>query len=139
MSLTFRAVARRMLVQVQRLRRRARSAELTALARRMPVKLHLGCGDVHLDGWINVDANPDSAADVVMDFRRIGEALPEGSVDEVIMIHSLSYLRLWEARDLLAGLYRLLRPRSRFVAEFPDLTKCALAIGQAGRQVTPYL
>ncbi|SRR6266513_4311061 len=132
-------VARRLLAQVRRLRRRALPPELTTLLRRTPVKLHLGCGDVHLRDWINVDVSPNSAADVVMDFRYLGDALPASSVDEVMMIHSLSYLRLWEARDLLAALNRMLKPGSKFIAEFPDAEKCAMAIAGASRVVTPYL
>ena len=133
------SVLRSVLTQVRRLRWRARHPDLAALARQRPVKLHLGCGDVHLDGWINVDANPDSLADVVMDFCRIGEALPASSVDEVMMIHSLSYLRLSQARELLAAIHRLLKAGGKFVVEFPDVHKCALAIQQARGQPQPYL
>lgn len=32
-----------------------------------PTCLHLGCGDEYREGWLNVDANPDSTADVVAD------------------------------------------------------------------------
>ncbi len=139
MLLSFGSIARKMRVQLRRLQRRAQPLELETLARRKPFKLHLGCGDVHLDGWINVDGNPASAADVVMDFRRIGGTLAAATVDEVMMIHSLSYLRLWEARDLLATLHEVLKPGSKFIAEFPDVEKCALAIGRAGKDVTSYL
>jgi SAM-dependent methyltransferase len=122
-----------------RLHRRGHQPDLRAFAGQRPVKLHLGCGDVHLDGWINVDANPRSAADVVMDFSRIGEALAAASVDEIMMIHSLSYLRLSQARDLFAAIYRLLTPGGKFVVEFPDLEKCALAIRQARGNAEQYL
>src|SRR5882762_7889754 len=137
--LSFGSVARRVLVQLRRLRRRARPPELESLVRRTPVRLHLGCGDEHLDGWINVDENPASAADVVMDFRRIGEALAKATVDEVMMIHSLSYLRFWEARELLGVLHNVLKPGGKFIAEFPDVEKCAVAIGRARREVNSYV
>lgn len=41
------------------------------------------------------------------------------------MIHSLGYLRLWQARELLVDLYQLLEPGGRLIIEQPDLIKCA--------------
>ena len=113
-----------------RLWRRLRGTRTTAefLARRdasQPLRLHLGCGRDHWPGWVNVDADPAAGADVTMDFRDIGLAFAPGSVAEVAMVHSLSYLRLWEARDLLTALHRVMGPGAKLVLEFPDAAKCA--------------
>jgi len=139
MRLSLRSVARTILQYARRLRRRIRPANVAVLTPGQPVRLHLGCGEVRLPGWINIDGNPASAADVVMDFRQIGGAFPASSVDEMMMIHSLSYLRLWEARDLLAAAHGLLKPGGKFIAEFPDVAKCAVVLCGPGRVVDSHL
>jgi hypothetical protein len=89
------------------------------------VRLHLGCGQDYWPGYVNVDVGADALCDLRMDFTRIDERYPHSSVVEIALIHSLSYLRLWQARDLFTDLYRLLQPRGRLVIELPDLAKCA--------------
>jgi len=122
-----------------RARRAVANPRLTELLARKPVCLHLGCGAVHLDGWINIDQSMKSAADIVVDFREIGNLIPTLSVHEVLMIHSLSYVRLWEARDLFGTIYRILEPGGRFTTEFPDVEKCAAEIGTPGHSVEQHL
>jgi SAM-dependent methyltransferase len=92
------------------------------------LRLHLGCGQVYLPGYENIDCDAQSLADRVMDFAKIGESYAPGSVSEVLMIHSLSYLRQWQAREFLGMIYRLLSPGGRLILELPDLGKCARAI-----------
>jgi hypothetical protein len=89
------------------------------------VRLHLGCGEDYWRGYVNIDANEHVKCDICCDFISVGERFKPASVSEVVMIHSLSYLRLWEARDFFRAVFRLLKPNGRFVAELPDLGKCA--------------
>ena len=89
------------------------------------VRLHLGCGPDYWKGYVNVDVDPAANSDLCIDMTEIGAAVRDGSVSEVVMIHSLSYLRLWEARDLFSTLVRLLQPGGRLTLELPDLAKCA--------------
>lgn len=87
-------------------------------------RLHLGCGAVKLDGWINIDIQETIATDLVMDVRNISEHFEPGSVSAIQMIHAISYLRLWEARDFFRSAFDLLKPGGRLIFEFPDLMKC---------------
>lgn len=89
------------------------------------VRLHLGCGQDYWPGYVNVDMDTASLCDIRMDFTRIGERYPHDSVTEIALIHSLSYLRLWQARDLFTELYRILEPGGRVIFEVPDFAKCA--------------
>ena len=57
---------------------------------------------MHLDGYINIDADVTACADFYMDFSQVGEAFANESISEVLMVHSVSYLNLWQARDLFA-------------------------------------
>jgi hypothetical protein len=90
------------------------------------VRLHLGCGQDYWQGYVNVDMSVDALCDVRMDFARIGERYQDNSVTEIALIHALSYLRLWQARDFFIDSYRILQPGGRIIFELPDLAKCAL-------------
>ena len=43
---------------------------LSALRRQRALKLHLGCGDDRLDGFINIDYRPTRATDVITDLNK---------------------------------------------------------------------
>jgi hypothetical protein len=103
------------------------------------VRLHLGCGGDYWPGYVNVDASPNAVCDLRMDLARISDLYPDGSVTEVVMIHSLSYLRLWQAHDLFGDLYRLLEPGGRLIIELPDLAKCARKVSESEGDLTNYL
>jgi len=89
------------------------------------IRLHLGCGSEYWRGYVNIDNSPGANCDVCLDFTRIEERFQPGSVSEIVMIHSLSYLRLWQAREMFGGIYRLLKPGGQLIVELPDLAKCA--------------
>jgi SAM-dependent methyltransferase len=56
-----------------------------------------------------------------------------------VMIHSLSYLRLWQARDLFAECHHLLQGGGRLVIELPDAGKCMQAALDAQGDPDRYL
>ena len=93
-----------------------------------PLKLHLGCGSVYLKNYVNIDVSSDSVADVVSDFRDIYKLYPSNSVSEILLVHSISYLRLWEALDFFDVCFHLLKEGGQLVLEFPDIEKCASSI-----------
>lgn len=101
--------------------------------------LHLGCGQDYRPGYVNVDVSQMADCDLRLDFSQIGEVYLDGSVTEVLMIHSLSYLRLWQARKLLADVYRLLEQGGRLIIELPDLTKCARKVLESEGDLVAYL
>lgn len=103
------------------------------------VKLNLGCGPMHLDGYINIDGDPHACADFYMDFCAVGEAFAKESISEVLMLHSLSYLNLWQARDLFVSVARLLKPGGRLVIELPDIENCARKLLESTDDLPDYL
>lgn len=103
------------------------------------VKLNLGCGPMHLDGYINIDGDVRACADFYMDFCTVGEAFSKESIAEVLMLHSLSYLNLWQARDLFVSIHRLLKPEGRLVIELPDIENCARKLLDSSDQPSEYL
>lgn len=104
-----------------------------------PLRLHLGCGSDYLDGWLNIDVTEKSKADVIMDFKNIKGNFESNSVSEVLMVHSISYLRLWEARDFFSDIYSLLKTGGRFALEFPDIVKCSKVVLENENEIEKYL
>ncbi len=90
-----------------------------------PLRLHLGCGERHLDGYVNVDLAPATTslmatcADVFGDVPRL--RFPPGSVDEVRSHHMFEHFPRVEALALLIRWHEWLRPGGRLVVETPDL------------------
>jgi len=91
-------------------------------------------------GYVNVDSDPTVRADLRIDFNRIHEHFRPGTVTEVVMIHSLNYLSLWQARDVFAILHGLLAPGGRLVFETVNLESAARKILEnEGKDLGEYL
>jgi predicted SAM-dependent methyltransferase len=83
------------------------------------MKLHLGCGSVHLKGFVNIDANPDTAADLVTDALALPFA--DFACEEIRAYQLIEHLGYSGAVFALAEWYRLLKPGGRLVIETPDI------------------
>lgn len=72
------------------------------------LKLHIGCGNIRLDGWVNVDLESE-VADLKHDLR---EPFPYGdnSVDFIYSEHFIEHLTAQEGLKLLKEIYRVLKP-----------------------------
>lgn len=82
------------------------------------VRIHLGCGPVRLDGWVNLDIRPFPAVDVIADARR---GLPLRAARYVFAEHFLEHLELDEAIALLAECRRILTPDGVVRISTPNL------------------
>lgn len=83
------------------------------------LKLHLGCGSVYLDGWVNIDLDSD-VADIQHDLRN---PLPfdDGSVDYIFAEHFIEHLTQAEAKVLLAECHRVLKDNGTIRLTTPSL------------------
>ena len=104
-----------------------------------PLKLHLGCGNSRLAGWVNIDYPP---ADLAMD---LGWDLPfdDGSVTHAYMAHVLEHFDYpGEALALVKELHRVLAPRGVLRVVVPDIRKCIMAYaagdGSFDRRADPW-
>ena len=104
-----------------------------------PLKLHLGCGSVYLEGYVNIDVSSNSVADVICDIQDIYKLYSKNSVSEIVSIHTISYLRLWEAIDFFKDCYNLLHEGGRLVLEFPDIDKCSGHLIKSRNDYTNYI
>jgi predicted SAM-dependent methyltransferase len=89
------------------------------------LKLHLGCGDVHLHGWVNIDLASRArelrqAPDLDADVRK---ALPfaAGAARLIYHEHLMEHLAVDEGRRCLEDWFRVLEPGGVVRIATPDL------------------
>lgn len=94
------------------------------------MKLHLGCGDIRIDGWVGVDVRPGPAVDLVADIASV-DNLPRGC-EAVYACHVLEHFGFHgvqpAALDVLAGWVSLLKPGGTCYLSVPDLQRVGAAI-----------
>ena len=84
-------------------------------------RLHLGCGEHRMEGWINTDFAMTGAQDVLLDVRR---PLPFGDAS-VRFIHSedlIEHIDLDDGRRLIEECFRVLEPGGVMRLLTPDAT-----------------
>jgi ubiquinone/menaquinone biosynthesis C-methylase UbiE len=82
------------------------------------MRLHLGCGDVVLDGYVNVDLYNDKA-DVQCDVKKL--FYDNDVADEIYSSHLIEHFHFHEAFAILAEWKRVLKSGGWLVIETPDL------------------
>jgi predicted SAM-dependent methyltransferase len=86
------------------------------------LRLHLGCGWSHIDGWVNIDLFL-TRADVVWDLRH-GIPLQDDSVEAIFHEHLMEHLPLRAGFDLARASLRVLRPGGILRIGVPDAGAC---------------
>lgn len=90
-----------------------------------PLRLHLGCGENYLDGYINIDYPPKEHpvmnvnADIYQDITQL--QFPSGSVDEIRLHHVFEHFDRVYALALLIKWHVWLKIGGRLIIETPDL------------------
>lgn len=90
-----------------------------------PIRIHLGCGGKHFDGYINIDYPPSAhgivtvKADIFADVR--GLDFPCGSVDEVRLHHVFEHFDRVTALAMLIKWHSWLKIGGKLHIETPDL------------------
>jgi len=82
------------------------------------IRLHLGCGKINLDGWVNIDKYC-TTADVLDDMITL-DSIKENSVDEIYSSHAIEHLL---PNLFLKGLkkwYRLLKVNGVLIVRCPN-------------------
>lgn len=98
-----------------------RAAKASSAATAMASKrLHLGCGNVHLEGYTNIDIVPTPATDMVADVSRL-DTIADDSVDEIRLDAVLEHLFRHQRLAGLKEWFRVLAPRGRLCVRYlPD-------------------
>ncbi len=92
---------------------------------RKPYKLHLGCGPVKFEGWINIDQNPSpGTVDIVWDLS-IGIPVDEVSCEFIYCEHFLEHLTAEQGVSFLKECRRALTPGGVVRIAMPSLEEVA--------------
>jgi len=98
-------------------------SDYSKLINRNIAKLHIGCGTVYKDGWINIDNNSDNniqKLDLNWDLRK-SLPFPDDSVDFIYNEHFLEHLTVEEGILAIKDFYRVLKPGGVMRIAMPDL------------------
>ena len=87
------------------------------------VKLHLGCDDQHLDGYVNIDWLKTSATDLVLDITKL--PYPDNSIKQIESYHVIQHLPRHNLERALGDWYRVLHPGGKLILEYPDFDEIA--------------
>ena len=83
--------------------------------------LNLGCGGDYLGGWVNVDSSSLVKADVRADLNHYPWCWRDGSVNRVLMSHSLEHLS--DPKLALLEVQRVLRPGGLLILRLPHFSR----------------
>ena len=109
----------------------AQFAALKLDADAQQLKLHLGCGPVHLDGFINIDIAPAPLSMNVL----WGLPFDDGTVATVYLSHLLEHLFYpTDVMGLFAEIYRVLAPGGVVRVVVPDIAKCLAAYARGDQE-----
>lgn len=82
-------------------------------------KLNIGCYHMKLDGFINIDINPEYEPDILGDIREI--QFDNESIDLILASHVLEHFDLVDVKFLLSKFYKWLKHNSHLIVEVPDI------------------
>lgn len=82
------------------------------------MKLHLGCCNRYLDGYVNIDIK-GGTADIHADIRNL--PYEDASIDEIYASHVLEHFGRHEFLDVLREWYRVLKPGAYIYIAVPDI------------------
>lgn len=89
------------------------------------LRLNLGCGTIHMDGYVNIDGYDTeerggtvSAADRYLMIEDLD--YPTSSVDQIICIHAFEHLTQAQVEKALLSWFECLKPGGTLIIEVPD-------------------
>jgi hypothetical protein len=86
-------------------------------------KLHLGCGPIRLDNYINIDVLWAPSVDFKCNLNRLYDYFPENSVSEIYICHALEHFSSGVLPDYLNQFYFILKKNGVLRISVPDMEK----------------
>jgi len=88
------------------------------------LKLHLGCGNKHIDGYTNIDCRYQPGVDKIDNVQYL-RSYKECSIDEIYACHVLEHVGRWNYLDTLKRWFNLLKPGAKLYIAVPDFEAIA--------------
>ena len=85
-------------------------------------KLHIGCGDRHIPGFIHVDVRKLPHVDYVTSADKL-DMFEDDSVDLIYSCHVLEHFPKYQTEDVLKEWHRVLKPGGILRLAVPDFEK----------------
>lgn len=100
----------------------------------LPAKLHFGCGDRLVDGWLNVDI---ASSDIDVDFSKGKLPFPRGYFNSILSQHVIEHLEIErELLPILSEFHRILRDGGEVWLSCPSIEKiCKSYVLDGGRSL----
>lgn len=109
---------------------------LRALQEGDGLRLHLGCGSIRMDGYVNIDIVPTQATDLVQNVVDLPMVRTD-SVEEIFLHSVFEHLYAYEQERALREWHRVLKPGGRLVMKWiPDFDLVAQAYVKRSRGTT---
>jgi len=88
----------------------------------MKTKLHIGCGNKYIPGFIHIDARDLPHVDYVTTAEKL-DMFADDSVDLIYCCHMIEHLHRYEVESVLREWYRVLKPGGILRVATPDFEK----------------
>ena len=86
------------------------------------MKIHIGCGEKILDGFVNIDARHFPGVDIVTDIRDLG-FLGNEKADLIYASHVLEHIGRLEYKNTLKNWFNVIKNKGKLRISVPDLEK----------------
>lgn len=88
-------------------------------------RLNIGCGSNKIEGFINIDSEPECNPDLVHDI--VDDPLPyaDQSINEITLFHSIEHIPKRYHQVILLDFHRVLVPNGRLFISYPNFWECA--------------
>ena len=96
------------------------------------LKLHLGCGNAHIDGYVNIDIRYLPSVDKVDNIKFL-RSYAKNSVDVIYASHVLEHVGRWEYTAVLQRWFDLLKSGGVLRLAIPDFEAIAKYYLETGR------
>jgi predicted SAM-dependent methyltransferase len=87
------------------------------------IRLNVGCADIQLEGFMNLDLDPDMHPDRIMDCTKLREYYEPDSVDFIYCGHFLEHFPFVQSKDIVRSFYDISKPYSMCMIVVPDYRK----------------
>jgi predicted SAM-dependent methyltransferase len=84
------------------------------------VKLNIGCGDLKINGYINVDIRDSVEADIIIDLEKIPYPYDSNSIDEILANDIVEHFSHKDVEEIVKEWRRILKNEGTLIIKTPD-------------------
>lgn len=86
--------------------------------------LNLGCSSYKLNGFINIDFDPNVKPELCIDLKELRNNFEDNSVDFIFAGHVFEHFKKEDSQKLMEDCFQILKPHRTLLAVVPDYSKC---------------